>query len=216
MTHSSTRFNELTEYAAERLDATDARELEKHLAECEECKTWLETYRLLAHGLRHPSSPEIAEYAVTPDRVPATDRNRIRRHLDICADCARDAELTQAAATEARQENTRATEVPPAFPPARRFVLGALAASALLVLATGVVFVSRQSPENNSVFVDRRTLHGSTVLEAEREILIVATHIETGADITFRAGNVVALGEGFSIASDASLTIEVKENMPEL
>ena len=223
MTHSTSSISELVDYADGRLRGAGASRIESHLADCKECWTWLETYRLLASSLEHPSSQEIAAHAIAPDRLDRPSRiNRtaendpdgISAHLEHCVGCSREVDLTRRAVREGRG---KAPASKPVFSsPRRRFAYGAIAAGTLVLLATGSWLVSSQTSKNSRLAVTQRTLSGSELVEANRELAVAGSRIAKGAEVTLRAGEVVTLGEGFSVESGASLVVELKSSSPVL
>ncbi len=228
MSHSEMNL-QLADYAAGGLEPKARGRLEEHLTECADCAEWLATYRLLSSGIEtdtHPSSRLIAEFALAADNVSQFERGRILDHLETCTDCAREVDLSRKAVRAARAEPAwQAAADADRKRPFERLQLWArtqvespmrLAAAAGLILAvvigTGVLL----SPADSGGSSSTTALHGTSVLEAGDQILMADTSVEKGADVTVRAGTVVALGEGFSVASDASLTIELEKRGPEL
>ena len=212
----STVSRQLSDYAAGRLDPPDRRRIESHLAGCPDCTSWLETYRVLVSVVdrRHPESERLARYALTPELLSEEQRASLGRHLEGCADCRREVELTQAAVARGREASRQTALRRRAAALSPRPSRLALAASVTLLLLTGAALLFRASSGPDNGAASAQTLQGTQVLEAEHEILLAATEIATGADITVRAADVVALGEGFSLAADATLTIEVNPPAP--
>lgn len=223
MSHD-TILQDLADYSTGRLEPASRRRIDEHLASCTECASWLATYRLLASSLEpgpHPRSRQLALYAIAPGELLQEDRQRIRTHLDVCRPCRSELQLTQAATHEARRPRRlrprwRRWKVGAAIPSVPRRL--AIAAGVVLLLITGTALLYHRSPATNGAAPTARTLHGNQLLEGDG-VVIAATEIAPGADVTIRADQLVIFGEGFSMAAGAKLTVEtveVETFLPEL
>ena len=97
-----------------RLDHRMAADVEAHLAECQECREWSETYGLFSETLEeedddkaedHPSSEEIARFAIEPETLADQDLSRIALHLRACKRCATELDTTREAVAASRVES---------------------------------------------------------------------------------------------------------------
>jgi hypothetical protein len=52
-------------------------------------------------------------------------------------------------------------------------------------------------------------LDGQQVISADRSLSAASVQVASGAQITFRAGEVVALGDGFSVGPNTAFTVEI-------
>jgi len=135
-----------------RLDATSRAEVQAHLEQCQDCRRLSETYVVLAEsfGARHdaapdahPSSTEIVNLAVTPEKLSADERADLETHVEQCPACAVELEATR----EAESEFAAVADVPRADPTAvetawRHPAVGiAVAASVLLVALAYPVWI---------------------------------------------------------------------------
>lgn len=114
-----------------RLDPGVAAELATHVAACDECRAWRDTYALLRRaagtGSGHPSSDALARYAVSPPGLPGPEREALTTHLASCDTCRQELALVQGALAASR-------DAAPS-PPRRRALLLPLAVAASLALA---------------------------------------------------------------------------------
>ena len=119
--------------------------VERHLAGCEACSGWSETYGFLADALpadpaiEHATSEQLAHLAVDAELLTAVERERLATHLEDCADCRHELEITRAALADARRPASvvRFPLPAPSAATARR-----LALAASLILAAAVTFVA--------------------------------------------------------------------------
>ncbi len=147
--HEQYRQN-VAAYVAGRLGGDGARQLEAHVAECDDCAAVVESWIEIAEGFRqggvallesHPDTVEIRAYVAGTASSEA--RARIERHLRTCASCS----------LEVGTGGTQRTVVP--FRPARAktvFRLGipaSIAASLLLGVGIGLFFRSGSLPESD-------------------------------------------------------------------
>lgn len=187
------------------------RQLDRHLVRCAECRAWLRTYRLLDEALtdegksgrsEHLSSQELAAFSLAPETLDEPSRERCERHLGDCGRCRYEAALAREAVAAARGSRIRGLTAQTAS--VRR-----LAAAAGLLLAVGalVYLALARTPKEQNVFGGR--LEGIQTLAARRSIVIGTTEVDSGASVTLRSGELVALGNGFSVESGAHLRVEV-------
>ncbi len=213
-------------------------ETAEHLAGCDSCQGWAETYRFFSDALladdaaEHPSSEQLAHLAVDAELLTEPERERLASHLEGCDECRRELRLSREALAGARQ-GPAATRLLP-FRLVSRPAALRLALAASLILAVAVTFVvSRRDGAGNEIAaapvaiaaappaaviariaaVDRalagNRLTGIQVIEASGAITASSVAIESGGDITLRAGEMVVLGDGFSIGSTATLGVEI-------
>lgn len=206
----------LERHAAGELGGSDRDELLRHVDGCAECRSWLEIYQLLAQGLAgeisvagHPSSEQLARYCVEPDSLTEPERGRIAEHLINCRECAREHSLTSSAVDEARRGPKVLAFAPK--PPARwRPLFQDLAAAAVLLAASlGFTLSQIEWPDPAVQRLAGGHLSGIEVVRAVESITATSTTIESGGDVTFRAGETVVLGEGFSIGENVSFRVEI-------
>lgn len=198
----------LVDLASRSLPNETVSEMQRHVQDCDECQEWLETYSLLeasvapsGAAISHPAAEQIASYALDLEEV---DEPFIA-HVSGCGNCNREVRLVRASVSQAE-----------ASPPNRESWPGSrwLVAAALSALAFGLPFwFSRSNPAGPDRTVSSQTLYGTTTIDSNEYLMATNTRIATGADVTLRAGRIVALGDGFSVGDDASLTIEVTENL---
>lgn len=203
----------LSEYADGSLGQRMHEEVEAHVARCDRCGEWLETYRLLqaslgGEGGEHPSAEELARCALT-DQAGGDD---LQEHLGGCDDCRREIALTRSAVANARDESSSELATTLRNPWWRPKV-NALVAAAAAVLVVAVALPRFLSRHGGGIF-DRAALAdefmtGNHVITAADSITAVRTEVVNGADLTLRAGKVVELGDGFSVDSGANFKIEI-------
>ncbi|OFW06363.1 MAG: hypothetical protein A3H96_22280 [Acidobacteria bacterium RIFCSPLOWO2_02_FULL_67_36] len=90
------------------LDPGQAAAFEAHVEACDDCRTWLETYRRLADAAAedpagHPSSDLLARFAAVAAGISAAERAGVESHLVSCAACREDVRLARTALEEARR-----------------------------------------------------------------------------------------------------------------
>jgi Putative zinc-finger len=188
----------LGEYAEGALDRAAVDRLEAHLADCDECREWLAAYRQLRAELACepcPAADLLAEYAVGAVPLAEVKRSRVERHLEACPDCRADLELVRAAVGAARPAHEQ-----PRVPARHRRL--AVAASVILVVAAAGGLILRERGLSGA-------RGGYQVADVGERNLFFAGNVADGDTITLRASETVALGEGFSVGSGASLTIEL-------
>lgn len=205
----------LSEFAAGELPAVLHARVRSHVESCEECRAWLETLAFFRDALGsggasaspgHPSSAELAEWAVGRRDVPAG----AQRHLESCPECHRALTLTrQATRTAGRDESSRRGWVSATERPFLRRL--AAAAGIALVLLAGGLLLRRSGPGESNYRVPAGYLVGEQVIDFPGSIEAAGVQIDSGSSISFKARESVVLGEGFVVAQDASLTVEVTE-----
>ena len=98
----------LIDHVRGRLEGESARTMESHVATCAECRGLAETIRrvdheISAHGAalfeRHPTSDDLARWALAADSLPTEILARLGGHVNACPTCRREAELARRAAT---------------------------------------------------------------------------------------------------------------------
>lgn len=226
----------LPRFVGGELNADERAGLEVHLAECDDCRDWVETWNLLVapstesaaveaapHRPAHPTSDLLARSAVDRTAVSASDARLLDEHLAHCASCRGEMRLARAALTEAAQpESTdrgwlgRLRES--SLTGHRRL---ALAASVFFALFTaGVLYLARPAvgpeadPALDEVEISEMKIRGTEVFQAPRSLLATAIEVVEGSDVIFRAGEVVALGNGFAVSSEASFTVDTGGSTP--
>lgn len=199
----------LAELEQGRLRPPQREEVERHLEACPACREWLAAYGLLGRALagaaaEHPEAGELAAWAVAGS---GESPGSLGEHLAQCPDCRRDAELVGAALAAARGDEQR-EEADRRRLAKRRFALASAAAAAALVLAVlGGTLISRPAPDA----AQEQVLSGRTLVGEETfvgpSIHASGVKIESGSRIVFEAEDLVTFGEGFEVASGASLEI---------
>ena len=195
----------LADYAARRLDARSRPIVEEHLAECADCREWLETYRLLASGLAteqttgHLPSADLAAWAVLEDQPPG----KAVAHLAACATCGRELELVTAAIRAARREGHE--EQPASWwrPGGRRRAVWLAAASLVLVVLAGSLLLTLRGGTTQTYEISGVVLAGEETFTA-RSIHASDVEIRPASEIVFQAEELVVLGEDFVVASQAT------------
>lgn len=213
----------LADFVAERLDREHRALVEAHLASCEDCDSWCRIYRTLAdslatetdlESLEHPSSELIAHFAVFPESLSHTEGAGIQNHLESCPDCLRQLQLSQTAVSRARRsvESWREPKGRSESEPSPRPIWLKLAVAAglcLAVIGISALVYLRSSSDGAVRELSEMRLEGIQTIEADTSITAAQVEVEKGSQITFRAGERVTLGEGFSIGSDASFVVEI-------
>lgn len=205
MSHRAIR-ERLADFALDRLETPERVEVERHLPGCRDCRDWLETYELLGAGLRapaaleHPDAADLAGWAVRGAALPED----ATAHLAACPACAGELDDVRAALAAARDGLDE--EVRPRRPPAKPTAIRWAAAAALVlaVVAGSILLLPGDEPEP-PYRVSGGTLPGDSTIAA-RAIHVSDVVIPSGSNIVFAAGETVALGDGFVVASGASFT----------
>lgn len=210
---------QLIEYVDSRLSDSARTGVEAHLADCDECGDWVETYRLLANALSpcvvddvtvysaqaHLSSVELVRYALVYRTLDEVTRERCARHVAGCTDCASEVTLVRAASLDSQSEEH--ASVPPGVPSSggvlSSAVLRPLTWAAGLVLVVGALWVGQLiewQPAGS-------TLLGQTTVEVPEVILVEATRVEAGMHLTLKPGQAVGFGEGFAVTFAGTLAV---------
>jgi len=201
--------------------------IQRHLAECEECRAWVDTSELLSKALSarddlsarsHLSCEELVSYALQPETLAVAARQRIGRHPAFCSQCRDEMQTIQMAVSEAREAADAEIMEPalnpgPSIPYLRNFVarIGtpvrlAISASLLLLLSTGVwLGLPSRLPDERALM--GQVIDGERTISARRSIVIGVTRVNTGARVVLESGEIVAFGDGFSVDEGASLTV---------
>ena len=185
----------------------------------------------------HPSSEQLAHLAVDAESLTAPERGQLATHLEECDECRRELELSREALAAGREEPAVA-RLPLRLPSRAVALRLALAASMALALGLAFIANRSNSADHGPPAVsdaqlpgrpvagalgagqraaahgdqdrrlDEEDLVGTQVIEAEG-VLAANSNVQSGSDITLRAGEMVFLGDGFSIGSSANLGIEI-------
>ena len=206
MRHEEARRH-LTALAAGELEEPLRSTVEAHAADCPDCRGWRQTHRAVKRAVaggadpsHHPSSAELAAWALDPEGPAAADL----AHLESCAGCREDLELGRRAVLEAR---AAAGMEPPAAGRGgsrRRRARLAIAAACVGAVLVGGLLLRSPSPPRAAYRMSNETLTGSRLIAAESSIRADAVEIAQGSNITFEAGDSIALGDGFVVANGAT------------
>lgn len=206
MSHRDTR-ELLPDFAQGRLEAEGRAAIEEHLAVCPACREWLETYHLLGRALaaqeetEHPDSADLAAWAARNDELPPG----AAAHLEGCAECGREVELLTAAIRAARgAEQIEEVESRRLRPRRGRMAIAWTAAASLVLLVlAGSLLLDFRGDEERDYVISGVTLSGEETISA-RSIHASAAKILPGSAVVFEAGELIALGEDFVVASGAT------------
>jgi hypothetical protein len=218
-----------------RLDERTQSVVDRHIENCAECQGWLDTQQLLkrapavARRDDHPSSEDLALCAVRAEEEFEPDRADLFRHLDSCPQCRHELDLVREAVRDARPSPvqlgrpTRSATGFPVWRLAAAAAFGALAIGTLLVAglwraepvdgggstiaATGAggSFETRSGWQTEEF--SEPEIAGTRLIEADGGLIFSRTRIDDGANVTIRAGEVVAFGDGFQIGSQARVAV---------
>lgn len=184
----------------------------EHLEICPSCRDWCETFRALDSDPRselagyHPSADSIARYVIAPGSLHGERRRSLSSHLARCEQCRGEADVI------AEGVSNQLASYEPA--PTMRGLAASrplqIAASLLLLVGLLASPLFRKSSEEPAAQtqVDGKLLEGQQVIEAGVRVEVTDTTIALGSDVVFRAGDTVALGNGFSIAEGAVFSVE--------
>jgi hypothetical protein len=209
--HDATRL--LSGYAEGALEPALARQMEQHLEDCDDCRDWLETYSFLNDGLdcaRSAPSELLAQYVVDEGRLEETQRDIVREHVAACGACKEELEAIRSALEAARHKQPahtikRALSMISAAQPRELAIAAALV---LTVLAATTFTVFRGSPWMRSEQQSQEQMtDAGAALEGDETIVIASTRVYDGANLTIHSRNTVVFGEGFSVASGATLVV---------
>lgn len=220
MDHSEAR--ELLETPLATLGGERGAALREHLAGCAECRDWQSDLRFLAQALKGPvndhlSSEEIARRAVDPEDLTPFERARVDEHLEACRECHQELTLATGALTRARGGRGRLSALAASAASAANAV-GAHALPLRWALAVGLIaavalgFLFQGSPATDAAGVrslSGGSLRGTQIIDAPRSIMATSVTIDRGSNVALRAGESVAFGDGFSVGSDASFSVEI-------
>jgi hypothetical protein len=204
----------LADLADGALEDRQSADLEKHVADCESCREWLSTYQFLGAALapvgslrksEHVSSELVAETATAAgdefEHWSAAERD----HLESCDSCRRDLALARAALSDRRVEPALAQPSHPIWKSSWK-----VAAAVLLVVGISgslALRLNRPQPAAEDVLLAEQSLQGSQRIQAEGMVTATDVQVSQGARIVMQAGDVVAFGDGFEVASDADLVV---------
>lgn len=182
----------------------------EHLDRCEDCRCWIDTYQLLSQTLganAHPSSEMLAQYTAHPELLVSSEREQTESHLSFCSVCRAHRDLTAKALAGARRPVWPTLSSRWSSSPVRL----ALAASLLLVLS--LAWALRPTPVGSKPALSANLLgqsySGTHLVEAADAITADSVRVETGGDVTFRAGDRVVLNNGFSVENGGSFQVEL-------
>ena len=187
----------------------------RHIESCQECRDWLETYSSLRLVLEpaaldeHVSAETLAEGAAggALDRVS-------EEHLGTCRACRNEFELACQGLLHVGTD-VDGEVVRPGVESAGidSFWPKALVAAAAVAVAVGVPLWQARSRQLvlPDYVISQRSLLGVEVFDAGTSIRVSDTEVSAGADVTLRAGQIVALENGFRVETDGSLRIEIRE-----
>jgi len=142
---------DLADYAASRLDATRAADVERHMGDCDECRSSASFMKELGEAIDDAGEalfephPDVADLRLYSMGESTHDDDRIAKHLEVCPSC--DLE-TSAWPTVRAMETGRAGDSVIPGPWLRRVVGPWLAAAAGLVL--GVALTIQLMPQRSS------------------------------------------------------------------
>lgn len=194
------------------LDSDQRRELDAHAAVCRECRGWLATWDLLSDpGIAADNcldSNELCAFALGSEDLKEAANERCRRHLEGCAECAYEVDLVRNAVQEP-------LDAPPPFiglsDKKQHATLSKawLAVAATLTLVIGGLVMVNQllEPQSEDYRMVGESVAGSRSIVTNSSILVEATKLERGSALELASAS-VALGNGFSVQSGATLRVE--------
>ena len=220
----------LTDLVDGTLDAGVMESVSNHVDQCQACRGWVDTYKNLARDLdpsrepHHPDSQTLAWYAVSPEEIHESERGRVAEHLERCDDCRGDLEDIRSAVVNARPPLGELGQ-----PTGRQVRWRRLAAAAAVVVAVGLItFVMRpggpwggSAPDavvsgatTETIVTDGVSgglsdveIAGTRLIEGGPRVTLERVMIAEGADVTIRAGDTVAFGNGFRVGNRARLHV---------
>ncbi|MFW6012073.1 MAG: hypothetical protein ACOC92_00015 [bacterium] len=181
-------------------------------------------------GGEHPDSELLALCVLRPEEVDESDREELRSHLRRCPVCQEDMALTREAVQGARPGEMSPVAAPrprvPVLPRRRAWVAAALV---VVSLGGGLLlhgyFFDRLGPADTRLDevlqitsprsqarvpteeLSGRDLDGTQIIRSDQDLVVSKLTVQSGADVTFRAGRTVAFGDGFRVAKDARIRV---------
>jgi hypothetical protein len=209
----------IASFAAGELDFAQALRMEGHISDCADCQEWMEVYSRLSSMLAskpmvHLGSEEIARLAAELPESNEAHAHRVRTHLGVCARCAEELNITRNAIRHSRQSHGWRDRLRIEWPASLRPAVGWSLASAAVVAILLVVPVFLRSDHSlapGNLQITGRVLSGTQVVEAPGSVLAERSQVGNDSEVTFRAGESVVFGEGFSVASSGRLQVEITE-----
>jgi hypothetical protein len=209
----------LAEFVDRVLESALAERVNTHVQSCSECKQWIDTYRMIEDTLAgpaaeshysHVSALALARSATATQDGGERDCAELQSHLENCSQCRYIVDLSRSAVLNARPES--------AFPwssgAKRSGVLAstrrlALAASLIIFVVggiLGVLYLDEHDGSNQRI--TGVSIDGVRVFSADDTITADSARVGEGAMVTFRAGDSVAFGDGFSVGLEATVIVE--------
>jgi anti-sigma factor ChrR (cupin superfamily) len=99
MINHETAYELIPEYVSGLLTGYEREQVETHLRDCAECRQSVETCRQISVNLKaelrdellhHPTTDEMASFALSPETLSEDNRRRVGFHLEVCKTCADD------------------------------------------------------------------------------------------------------------------------------
>ena len=234
MNHREAREH-LLDLASGRIDGRELDALRGHVAECDDCRAWLEAHDSLNEALgpatdgEHPDSQLLALCAVRAEELFEPDRADLRSHLESCDRCRDEVDLVRAAVIEARPAAPRSTaparsrDVSPRWMYAVAAGLAAVAIGTVLVrgvwrgqayqapptdVASAAAAVPEAiGPELPPEEFSEAEIEGARLIETAGGLIISRTKVKAGAEVTIRAGKAVVFGNGFEVGQQARVAV---------
>lgn len=226
----------LLDFVACDLDESTRNGLTSHIETCIDCRAWLETFDILVSSSdleshsSHPESQLLAQCAVRPDERNEPGSFAVYRHLESCSCCRREVDLVRDAVLQARPGVDRPAEEMQSR--TYHSWWPAVAAVCLVGLALALFFVSgsqhfmKSDLEPNPPWTDSNErglaqksfpdqtisgveIEGTRVIDASGSLALNRVKIMDGAEVTIRAKEGVAFGNGFQIGRGSQVIIGV-------
>ena len=199
--------NLLTHYLSGDLDSRRRKGLEEHISRCADCAEWVAAYALFDQALgRHPSSDEVASFALAPETLETSALERCREHLEDCRDCRHEVDLVRQAAAYGKRGSRLGGAMEPAFRSRRRAGWVAVAATVTLVLGVSLFFERSGRSPIGQVLTDSTLNEAQTRLVDPSSILVETTEVAPGAALTLES-RVVGFGDGFSVMTGGTMAV---------
>lgn len=213
---------QLGDFSKGRLPEDLEKDIAAHVSSCSACLEWVEIYSTVARVLEdsqqpdagsHPASELVTEFALREEVMDRPDYEPVTRHLESCMTCRREAELVRESVAAARGPAwpswvNLAARLPIEVP----FRPLAVAAALVLAIAIGFLALGRKEPSaggETALFrIAARSFTGAETVAVEQAILAEDVSLDSGSDVVLRSADAVAFGEGFSVRSGATLTVE--------